>query len=185
MFLTHQYMNGLIDPDTAGGFPFQFVYTTTARSIPGAIWSPSGGLPTSCSPVGPAVQPYTFVLLFCSQSTAGVVGSGPILPNGSTWFFPPIVGAQAFPVSFPNAYNVAVVGGPAGGPTLPTFVELTVLGRQLTSQNAQYFTPFKFTWSASAEYLRSQWLARGGAYTVGGVTGTAIPLLNPCNHTVI
>jgi len=43
-----------------------------------------------------------------------------------------------------------------------------------------------YRWSASAEYLQQQWQARGGAYWLpsAGGTGTAIPLLNPVNHTI-
>jgi hypothetical protein len=178
MLLTHQYMTGLVNP--ADVPQYIRVYSTFARSNPGAIWTPSGGLPSSC----PAIQPYTYVLLFCNQTTAGVVGNGPILTVLNHFFFPPIVGIQSFPLTSLVAYNIAIIDGPPGGPTLPAFVEVSVIGRQLTSQNAEYFATFQFRWSASVEYLQAQWQARGGAYWVGGQTGTAIPLLNPCNHTV-
>lgn len=195
--LTHQFLPRLIDSAAppAGAGINGHVYYVNARSNPGAIWT-SGGLPAGCPPT----QPYTLVFLTCSATTTGVVGNGTLL----TGAIPPAVAGVGnyydvfnpnstgppydFPIGFavvdPPAYNVAIIDGPPGGPVEPIYCEIEIVARQLTNATVEYYVPFMYRWSASAEYLRQQWQARGNAYWVGGNTGTAIPLLNPANHTL-
>jgi hypothetical protein len=183
--LTHQYKPRLIDSAEGSILGVDgHVYYVNARSNPAVIWTPNGF--TLCT----ANQPYTFILQFCGPSGSGQVGTQAILTAPNDYFVASSV--TTFPIPFtsaqqvPEVYNVAIINGPPGGPTEPTYIEIQIVARQLTNQTVPYYVPFQLRWSASAEYLRSQWLARGGSYLgIAGQNTSGIPLLNPCNHTVI